>query len=175
MSLTKPQQENTTPWWLVLIEGIALIIIGILLLTNTGKTTLFIAQVMAIYWIISGILQLINMFRDHTAWGWKLFAGVIGIFAGIVLLGQPIWATLIVLTTAIIILGIQGIIYGGIGLYQAFKGAGWGAGILAVLSIIFGIILLANIWVAAFSLPWVIGVFAIIGGILAIIAAFRFR
>jgi uncharacterized membrane protein HdeD (DUF308 family) len=175
MTLTRPQEQTAIPWWLVLIEGIALIILGILLLINPGQTSVIVIQVLGIYWMISGIFQIIGMFLDHTAWGWKLFAGILGILAGIVVLNHPLWSPLVVGATIVIILGIQGIIYGGIGLYQAFKGAGWGAGILAALSILFGIVLLANVWVATFSLPWVIGIFAIIGGILAIVAAFRFR
>jgi uncharacterized membrane protein HdeD (DUF308 family) len=176
MSLTQPQQEaKAAPWWLVLIEGIALILIGGFLLTSTGKATIFIIQVMGFYWIISGIFQLIGLFMDHTAWGWKLFAGIISILAGIVVVGQPLMSTVVVLSVAIIILGIQGLVYGGIGIYQAFKGAGWGAGILGAISMVFGIILLSNTLIAAATLPWVLGVFAIIGGIFAIVAAFRLK
>ena len=64
---------------------------------------------------------------------------------------------------------------GGIGIWQAFKGAGWGTGILAAISVIFGIVLLANVWVSAFALPWVLGIFSLVGGIAAIVIAFRRR
>jgi len=163
------------PWWLVLIEGIALIIIGVLLLSYPGRTLLVIIQILGIYWIISGIFQLIGMFMDHTAWGWKLFAGLLGILAGIVVLSSPLWSSAIVLATMVIIMGIQGIVYGGIGLYQAFKGGGWGRGILAAISILFGFILLANVMISVAVLPWVLAIFAIVGGIFAIIAAFKLR
>lgn len=176
MSLTQPQQEaKAAPWWLVLIEGIALIIIGGFLLTTPAEATVLIIQIMGIYWIISGIFQLISLFMDRTAWGWKLFAGIISIMAGAIVVGQPIMSTVVVLSVAIIILGVQGLVYGGIGIYQAFKGAGWGAGILGAISMLFGVILLANVWIAAFSLPWVLGIFGIVGGIFAIIAAFKMK
>jgi uncharacterized membrane protein HdeD (DUF308 family) len=163
------------PWWLVLIEGIALIIIGVLLLSYPAGALLVIIQILGIYWIISGIFQLIGMFMDHTAWGWKLFAGLLGILAGIVVLSSPLWSSAIVLATMVIIMGIQGIVYGGIGLYQAFKGGGWGRGILAAVSIFFGFILLANVMISVAVLPWVLAIFAIVGGIFAIIAAFKLR
>ncbi len=176
MSLTKPQaQQKAAPWWLVLLEGIALIIIGGFLLTSTARATIFIIQVMGFYWIISGIFQLIGLFMDHTAWGWKLFAGIISIMAGVVVVGQPLMSTVVVLSVAIIILGIQGIVYGGIGVYQAFKGAGWGAGILGAISILFGFILLGNTLIAAATLPWILGIFGIIGGIFTIVAAFKMK
>lgn len=176
MSLTQPQQEaKAIPWWLVLIEGIALIIIGGFLLTSTGRATVFIIQVMGFYWIISGIFQLISLFMDRTAWGWKLFAGIISILAGAIVVGQPLMSTVVVLSVAIIILGVQGLVYGGIGIYQAFKGAGWGAGILGAISMVFGIILLGNTLIAAATLPWVLGIFGIVGGIFAIVAAFKMK
>jgi uncharacterized membrane protein HdeD (DUF308 family) len=46
---------------------------------------------------------------------------------------------------------------------------------LGALSIVFGIILLANTLIAAATLPIVLGIFGIAGGILAIIMAFRIR
>ena len=60
-------------------------------------------------------------------------------------------------------------------LFQAFKGAGWGVGILGVLSIIFGLYLLANTLISTLSLPWVVGLFAIVGGAVAIWNSFKVR
>ena len=50
------------PWWLVLIEGILLIIIGIFLLTNPASTFVTIIWVLGIYWLISGIFNIIKIF-----------------------------------------------------------------------------------------------------------------
>jgi len=72
-------------------------------------------------------------------------------------------------------LGIGGIIMGIVNLVQAFSGAGWGVGILGVLSIIFGIILLGNTVIAVALLPWVLGFTFIFGGIAAVVMAFRLR
>ena len=169
------KETKAVPWWLILIEGIALIILGLLWLSNPKATTLVVMQLVGLYWLIAGIFKLISIFLDHSMWGWKLFAGILGIIAGILVLQNPLWSTVIVGATLIIVLGIQGLIYGGIGIWQAFKGAGWGTGILGAISVIFGIILLANVWVAAFALPWVLGIFSLIGGIAAIVIAFRQR
>jgi uncharacterized membrane protein HdeD (DUF308 family) len=169
------KETRAIPWWLVLIEGIALLILGILWLTNPGATTVIAVQILGIYWLIAGVFKIIGMFLDHSMWGWKLFAGILGIIAGIIVLNHPMISPLFVGSVLIILLGIQGIIFGGIGVWQAFKGAGWGAGILGALSILFGIYLLANIGVATFALPWVLGILAIVGGIAAIVIAFRQR
>jgi uncharacterized membrane protein HdeD (DUF308 family) len=161
------------PWWLLLLEGIALIILGLLWISKPGMTTEIVVLLLGIYWLVAGIFKLISIFLDHSMWGWKLFAGILGIIAGIIVIQHPLWSTWIIGTTLIIILGIVGIIYGGIGIYQAFKGAGWGTGILGALSVLIGLVLLFNVWVFTLSLPLVLGILSIVGGIVAIVLAFR--
>jgi len=67
--------------------------------------------------------------------------------------------------------------YGIILLIMAFQGGGWGAGILGVLGIIFGVILMANYYVLGMGLAllWTMSIFALIGGIVLVVQAFRVR
>lgn len=168
-------EQGVTPWWLVLLEGILAIVIGLLLLSSPGMTTAVLVQVLGIYWFIAGIFQIISIFIDSTAWGWKLFAGVIGIIAGLYIINHPLLSTLLVPATIILLLGIGGIIMGVISIIRAFQGAGWGTGIIGVISIILGIVLLSNQLIATISLPITVGILAVLGGIVAIIQAFRMR
>jgi uncharacterized membrane protein HdeD (DUF308 family) len=163
------------PWWVPLLQGIAAIIIGFFLLTNPAATSVFLVQVLGWYWLITGIISIVMIFVDSTGWGWKLFAGILGIIAGMYIVNHPLVSTLMVPTVLVIVLAVQGIIIGIINLIQAFQGAGLGAGIIGAISIIFGIILLGSPFMAALALPWVLGIFAIVGGIFAVIAAFRLR
>lgn len=165
------------PWWLLLMGGILNLIVGILLLVNPAKTTVAFAWVLGLYWFVQGIFVLVAMFLDHSAWGWKLFMGVLGILAGIVVMRYPIASALVLPSIYILLLGIQGLIVGIVSLVMAFKGGGWGAGILGALSILFGIILIANYadlgTVLAFI--WIVAILAIAGGIIQIFQAFRLR
>lgn len=158
-----------------MLQGIAALILGFLLLLRPGMTTVLLVQFLGIYWFVSGIFGIISIFIDSEMWGWKLFAGILGIIAGIIIIQHPLWSPVIVGTTLAIILGIEGTIIGIINLVQAFKGAGWGIGILGVLSVIFGLILIFKPFAAALALPLVVGIFSIIGGIAAIVLAFRLR
>jgi uncharacterized membrane protein HdeD (DUF308 family)/predicted flap endonuclease-1-like 5' DNA nuclease len=164
-----------TPWWLVLIEGIAAIIVGILLWMYPVRTFYWVTVFVGFYWIISGVFDLISIFIDRTAWGWKLFMGIIGILAGGFLVSQTIAGAVTLAIVTVWIIGLGGIFYGIMGLIRAFQGAGWGAGILGVVSIIFGFFILSNRLAAALSIPWVFGFLAIFGGILAIFGAFSLR
>ncbi len=172
---TASKESPTVPWWLVLLEGIALVILGLMLLTDPAATTVVLIQFLGIYWLVRGIFLIVSMFIDHRQWGWKLFSGILGIIAGIIILQHPLWSAILVPATLVWLLGFFGVVMGCISLFQAFKGAGWGVGVLGVLSIIFGLYLLANTLISTLSLPWVLGLFALIGGVIAIWNSFKVR
>ena len=178
MDLTHAEgpESISVPWWLVLLEGIAAVIIGIFLLTAPGITLFFLVQVTGFFWLIGGILRIVSIFVDSSLWGWKLLASILGILAGIVVLQHPLWSTVLAPGLYVIILGVQGIILGGAGLVLAFRGGGWGTGVLSALSIVLGVVLLLNpLFIGVAVLPFVLGAFSLVGGILAIAAAFMMR
>ena len=101
--------------------------------------------------------------------------GVLGIIAGMAVLRHPLYATALVGTFLIIFLAIDGLIMGIMGVVRSFMGAGWGTGILGVLTIIIALFLFANWLGATLALPIVLGALLIIGGIVAIFYSFRVR
>ena len=169
--------EAGFPWWVVLVEGIFALIFGILLISAPGSTSVFLVTVLGFYWLIRGIFSIIEIFLPNTGthWGWLLFMGILGIIAGMAVLHHPLYATLFVGTFLIVFLAIDGLIMGIMGLIRAFTGAGWGPGILGILTIIIAILLFANINGAVQALPIVIGAILIVGGIIAIFFSFRLR
>lgn len=169
------QEKQNIPWWVVLLQGIAAVILGLFLLAKPGMTMVVVVQLIGIYWFVAGIFQIVAIFIDHTQWGWKLFSGILGIIAGMIIIKHPLWSPIMLTSVLVIVLGIEGLIIGIINLIQAIKGGGWGVGILGALSILIGLVLLANVMLATFSVPWVLGVLGIVGGVIAIIYSFRLR
>jgi uncharacterized membrane protein HdeD (DUF308 family) len=174
-------QTKQRPWWLTLILGISAFIIGAVLLWAPAKTRvetyLLLVTMLGIYWLVWGILEIVSMFMDHSAWGWKLFMGIVSIIAGGYILMYPIASALVLPKIFVLMLGIWGLMEGIILLIMAFRGGGWAAGILGVLSIVFGIILIANYSVPGMGLTmiWVGAVWALIGGVVLVVQAFRQR
>ncbi|MGL4651888.1 MAG: HdeD family acid-resistance protein [Caldilineaceae bacterium] len=164
-----------TPWWLVLITGISLIIIGLLLFARPVNTTLVLVQVMGWYWFFSGIMHIVKIFVDRRGWGWNLALGILGIGAGLYIINNPLIGTASVLAAIVLIVAFQAIVYGIVSLIAAFQGGGFGAGALGVISIVLGVILLGQPLISMAVLPWVVGTFMIAGGAVAIFAAFRQR
>jgi len=174
-------KTNARPWWLMLIDGILLFVVGAILLFASPEakkdTYMLIVWFLGFYWVFRGILDIVSMFIDHTAWGWKLFIGIVSILAGGYILAYPVASALALPKIFVLVMGIWGLMYGIILLIMAFQGGGWGAGILGVLGIIFGVILMANYYVLGMGLAllWTMSIFALIGGIVLVVQAFRVR
>src|SRR6187200_2285081 len=49
------------PWWLALIQGIALIVLGVLFFTAPGETTAALVVFLGFYLLIGGIMSLIGL------------------------------------------------------------------------------------------------------------------
>ncbi len=159
------------PWWLVLIQGIVTLILGIFFLAYPYGTLLVLVTFLGVYWFISGLIGLFSLAVDKTNAAWKVLYGILGIIAGIAILAYPFYSAFVVPFIFIIFVGVWGLIMGFTSLFAAFKGGGWGAGIIGIILIIFGCLILANPVVTTVLLPFVLGVFGIIGGIAAIIGS----
>jgi uncharacterized membrane protein HdeD (DUF308 family) len=163
-------------WWVVLLQGIAAIIIGVLMFTDTVDALVTLTIFLGVYWFIGGIFDLVRMFMDHTNWGWKLASGILGIIAGLIVIRHPLWTAVLLPATLVWILGFLGLIIGVMGVFQAFRGAGWGTGILGVLSVLLGLVLLfGNTFLAAVVLVYMAAGLAIVGGIAAIFLSFQIK
>ncbi len=175
MAMYAGRGGETLPWWLVLVEGIIAAFLGLLLLIAPGATLLFLVQVLGLYLFVAGIFRIIGIFIDSSLWGLKLVAGLLCILAGVLVLRHPLWSGALVPTVIVFYIGFLSIFQGGIAIFLAFRGGGWGAGVLGVLGILFGLILVFNPFIGVATLPFVLGIFMLVGGVVAVVQAFRMR
>jgi len=169
-----PAAENL-PWWLGVVQGIALLVLGVLCLTAPGATLFVVVQLAGIYWLVTGILGLVSLVADRTMWLWKVFAGIIGILAGIAVIQHPMWATILVPSTLILVVGIFGIVSGILGIVHSWSARSWTGIALGAFGALLGLILVMNPVIGAATLPFVVGIFALIGGIMSLVAAISER
>ena len=149
MTMTALQRApHHSIWWLVLLQGIAGILLGLMLITAPGETMLALITFMGFYWLITGVLSLVQMFVDPLIpWFWSLLSGILGIAAGILVLKHPMLAALTVPTLIVIVLG--------------------------VVNILIGILLLSSPKSAALAVPLVFGIILLVQGVALTILAFR--
>ena len=168
--------QKSSVWWLFLLQGFAGIILGLMLVTEPGATVLALTTLLGFYWLILGLLALVQVFVDRdTPWIWSLLSGVVGILAGVLVLRHPLLAAITVPTVIVLILGIQGVAMGVLEIIAAFSGGGVGPFILGAINVVVGILLISSPVVAALALPIVFGVLLLIQGVGLMILAFRVR
>src|SRR5262245_63383408 len=77
-----PQQSNI--WWVFLLQGLAGILLGVMLITAPGATLLALITFLGFYWLITGVLALLRVLVDRSVpWLWSLVVAIVGIFAGV--------------------------------------------------------------------------------------------
>jgi uncharacterized membrane protein HdeD (DUF308 family) len=166
---------DALPWWLVLVEGIVVALLGLILLVAPGASLVFLVWLLGIYLLIAGIFRIIGIFLDSSSWGWKLAAGILCLIAGLAILSNPLWSTTVASTWLVILVGFLVMLQGAAGLIVAFQGGGWGMGALSVLGILLGLFLVINPLIGVATLTLILAIFMLIGGVGAVFQAFRMR
>ena len=175
MSTYSGTTSQALPWWLVLVEGIVVALLGLILLVAPGASLFFLVLLLGFYLLVAGIFRLVGIFVDSSSWGWKLAAGILCLIAGLAIVSDPLWSTTLASTWLVIVVGFLAILQGVAGLVVALQGGGWGMGALSVLGILFGLFLVINPLVGVATLTLIVAIFMLIGGVWAVVQGFRMR
>lgn len=173
-------------WWLVLIRGILAIVFGIIALIHPGVALLALVFTFAAFAVVDGVVNIVHAVRVRHRdgrWGWLLAQGILSVIAGLVAFVFPLAAGITLGIFALTVIGIYAIMMGIAGIPAAASIVDGGRKVLgfvvAILSIVVGIALLAIVFVSPVAgivnLIWLVGVYAIIIGVVLIIAAIQAR
>jgi uncharacterized membrane protein HdeD (DUF308 family) len=176
---TTVQSVAKTVWWLVLLRGVLMVLFGIIALVSPGIALLTLVWVFGIYAILDGIaaVALGIRTRGEPHWVWIIVQGVVSVLAGLVALvwpGVTALALLFLIAFWAILLGVGEI--GGAFAARRRGSNAWGWTLAAgVLNVVFGVLLLIWPGSGVLTLVWLVGIFALAGGIALIVLAFRVR
>jgi uncharacterized membrane protein HdeD (DUF308 family) len=92
---------DTDGRWVLMIVGVVGIVLGIVVMRNPSETVAIIVLIAAIFWIISGLVDIFRGIGDNDIdnRGWVIAGGALAIAAGAVVL---LWPAASVLVLAII-------------------------------------------------------------------------
>lgn len=158
--------------YLLLFGGIISLVLGLLLLTRPSATLAVVMLLVGLAWFIHGVVILLSIFIDKGDWGWKLFGGVIGVAAGLLVFQNPVASTVAVPAVLALVLGVFGILIGVSALVAAFQGGGWWAGIFGAISIVIGLLMLFNSAIAGGVLVIVTAVLLVVQGGIGVVMSF---
>jgi uncharacterized membrane protein HdeD (DUF308 family) len=165
-------------WWLILLRGIAFVLFGILTFIWPGITLLTLVLLYGAFALVDGVFSVaaaITGDQPTPRW-WLAIVGLLGIAAGIlafVLPGITAVVLLFLIAGWAIATGILQIA-GAIRLRKEIDNE-WLLIATGVLSIIFGLILVVQPGIGLVTLLYVIGIYAVVDGILLIMLSFRLR
>jgi uncharacterized membrane protein HdeD (DUF308 family) len=116
-------------WRLLLVEGVLLVILGILAIAVPAAATLAVDIFVGWLFLIGGIVGLIALFsaRDIAAFLWTLLTAALSLVAGIILIWKPVEGAMtltLVLTALFIAEGVFQVI--GSLAYRDVLRSGWG-------------------------------------------------
>jgi uncharacterized membrane protein HdeD (DUF308 family) len=156
-------------WQLFLIEGIALVILGLLAIAAPVFASLAATIFFGWLLLISGAIGLIATVRARRAPGfiWALLSALVGIVAGALLIDAPLQGTFSLTAVLIAFLFIEGIVSVAYALeHRSGRSGSWGWVLASgVLDLVLGAILFAGLpGDALWALGLLIGINLVFGG-----------
>jgi uncharacterized membrane protein HdeD (DUF308 family) len=158
-------------WWALVIRGVAAILFGVLAFMAPAASLLMLVLLWGAFALINGVFDVVLAVRGARVlrgWGWLLFEGLVSIAAGVITFVWPritAFGLLALIAVWAIVTGIAEVATA-VRLRRLIRGE-WLLALSGILSIAFGVILLARPQAGALAVAWIIGVYAIVfGGLL---------
>jgi uncharacterized membrane protein HdeD (DUF308 family) len=165
-------------WWAIAIRGVLGVLFGVIAFAWPGATMLSLVLLFSAYMLVDGVMAIVSAVgaaRHGQRWGLLTFEGIVNILTGVAAFLWP-GLTVVVFVTLV---AAWAIISGALMLAAAFKlGADhgrWWIALGGIASIIFGALLIIAPILGAVVLTWWIGAYAIVFGIMLLVAAFKLR
>lgn len=166
-------------WWGLALRGLLSILFGIALLVWTGAGMVALVALIGAFFFVDGILAIVSAFRvraGHERWWALLLEGLVGIAIGLITFFWPdVTAVAIVYFIAAwaVITGVLEVI-SAIRFREEMENE-WLLALAGIASVVLGILLALNPVAGLAALVWMIGIYAIVFGVLMVIAGLRAR
>jgi uncharacterized membrane protein HdeD (DUF308 family) len=166
-------------WDMFLVRGIVAILFGIATLLLPEITLVVLVVLFGAYALVDGVIRSVLAFKNRkydTDWWLMLITGLVSIAAGVLTFVWPgitAISLFYVIVAWAIATGISEVIYA-IRFRKVIEGE-WLLVLDGILSVAFGILLIAQPIAGALAVLWVIGVYAIAYGVILVVLAFRLR
>jgi len=165
-------------WWLLLLRGLLAVVFGLVAVIAPLETMAALLVLFGVFSIVDGLVAILaGLITRGTAWGWVVFTGLLGVGIGLIALRHP--AT--TLLAMILVIAVWALVTGLFGVFGAFEARregdrSWGWTLLSgLLSVVLGLLFVANPIAGAGTVILVTGVYAVVFGVLWIGAAFAVR
>ena len=166
-------------WWMLLLRGLFAIAFGILTWVLPGLSLAALVLLFGAYVTADGILGVWTAIagrKDHEHWWVLLLWGLLGIAVGLLTFLVPgLTALVLLFYIAIwaIAIGVLQIV-AAVRLRKEIQGE-WLLILGGVVSVVFGVLLVARPAAGALAVLWLIATYAVVFGVLFVLLAFKMR
>ncbi|QCB94936.1 HdeD family acid-resistance protein [Cellulomonas shaoxiangyii] len=166
-------------WWLPVLRGVVLIVLGLLLMAQPEATLGAIVWLFGIFAVVDGVVAVVQGLanRGVPGWGWWVAQGLAGIVVGaiVILWQEPTVRVLFFLLAAwLLVLGVIWIIAAAA--LSRTRDPGWfwmlASGLVSTL---FALLLVARPQETIGVFAVLLGLFAFVAGALAVVSGFAVR
>ncbi|MCE5229188.1 HdeD family acid-resistance protein [bacterium] len=166
-------------WWIIMLRGILAIVFGLIVLAYPGISLASLILLFAAYVFVDGAGNVFHAFEgrhEHEHWWVMLLTGLAGMLVGVLTVGNPGLTALVILFYIAIWAIATGIlqIVAAIRLRREIEGEFWMM-LGGLVSVLFGMFLMGRPGAGALAILWLIGVYAIVSGIITTSLAFKMR
>jgi len=163
-------------WWAFVVQGVLAIGVGVAAFTVPGATLAAFVVVFGAYAIVGGLFEIAGGFSMPNGPKWSLvLGGIASIALGVITFASPASTAV----AATLVVGIYAIAIGVARTSAAYTlgrlGNSWALGLSGVVSVVFGVLLIAAPGDGVLAVLWLIGFYAIFAGIMAIAFGLRLR
>lgn len=170
------EYEDLDPrgWWLSLLFGVVLVVVGVWLLSNLYESVTVLAILVGLSLVISGVTEIVAL-GGRDAFGWAAWVGGgLVIAAGLIVLAWPD----ITLKVIAVLAGFALLVTGAIGIVLALQrraaGSDWPVQLgLGAVALVIGALVLAWPSATLMVLGFILGIKAVVTGLISIGAGWK--
>jgi uncharacterized membrane protein HdeD (DUF308 family) len=174
---TDPQMDSSAR--MLLLRGIVAILFGILAAAWPGLTLIWLVALFAVYAIVLGVVSVagaIRVRRSDSSWWLPLLIGIVSIVAGVYAIAYPGVTTLVL----VLVMGVNALLTGALDIALAVRlrrvlRGQWLMVASGIVSVLFGVLVIAAPGAGALALVWLISLHAIVTGALLLALGLRTR
>jgi uncharacterized membrane protein HdeD (DUF308 family) len=163
-------------WWALALRGLFAVIFGLLTFFVPGITLISLVLLFGFYAILDGVFDIVSAIRASRHHWALVVEGIVGIIVGVLTIVWPgitAMALLYLIAVWAILTGVLEII-AGIRLREIITNE-WLLILMGVISVLFGILIIAFPRAGALAIVLWIGAYAFVFGVILIVLAFRLR
>ncbi len=141
--------ERRAAFWITLARSVLALTLGLALIVEPQKTRPFLVNFMGVYWLVAGLMSLRWGASGERARRTSVVVGIVGILAGVLVLGRFLLINLVGEGPVALLLGIIVVLTGMVHAFEGFRTGpqhqrqrSWTSTILGGFEIVLGVVVL---------------------------------